>query len=228
MPDKLYEWLEQFQMFMDRGSFGDLLLVVVLGTLGAPLVILVHELGHALAVRARGLPLHGMKVGDETVVTVTAGNFRVELGPLLGKGEVGGYVLYDGRAATPLDALGDRAGRPGGEPSSRRALAFDAPRTSHISATTCSPISRATQRGPLRGGGALGGDRRRPLAHRRGLVVDDVVDLARRPAPDGRLVNVLSVDVADGAVQRVHSILNPDKLGHLGPLSDVALRPVVR
>jgi hypothetical protein len=105
MPDKLYEWLEQFQMFMDRGSFGDLLLVVVLGTLGAPLVILVHELGHALAVRARGLPLHGMKVGDETVVTVTAGNFRVELGPLLGKGEVGGYVLYDGRAATPLDAL---------------------------------------------------------------------------------------------------------------------------
>ena len=50
----------------------------------------------------------------------------------------------------------------------------------------------------------------------------------RAIAPDGRLVNVLSIDVADGAVQRIHSMLNPDKLGHLGPLSDVALRPAVR
>ena len=50
----------------------------------------------------------------------------------------------------------------------------------------------------------------------------------RALAPDGRLVNVLSLDVADGAVQRIHSMLNPDKLGHLGPISDVALRPVVR
>ena len=47
----------------------------------------------------------------------------------------------------------------------------------------------------------------------------------RAIAPDGGLVNVLSIDVADGAVQRIHSMLNPDKLGHLGPLSDVALRP---
>jgi RNA polymerase sigma-70 factor (ECF subfamily) len=44
--------------------------------------------------------------------------------------------------------------------------------------------------------------------------------------PDGRLVNVLSIDVADGVVQRIHSMLNPDKLGHLGPISDLGLRPV--
>ena len=50
----------------------------------------------------------------------------------------------------------------------------------------------------------------------------------RAIAPDGGLVNVLSIDVDDGAVQRIHSMLNPDKLGHLGPLSDVALRPAVR
>ena len=50
----------------------------------------------------------------------------------------------------------------------------------------------------------------------------------RAIAPDGGLVNVLSIDVADGAVQRIHSMLNPDKLGHLGPLSDAALRPSVR
>ncbi len=43
-------------------------------------------------------------------------------------------------------------------------------------------------------------------------------------APDGRLVNVLGIDVADGRVVRLHSVLNPDKLGHLGPLSDLGLR----
>ena len=37
----------------------------------------------------------------------------------------------------------------------------------------------------------------------------------------GRLVNVLSLDIADGAVQMVRSVINPDKLRHLGPLADV-------
>jgi len=45
-------------------------------------------------------------------------------------------------------------------------------------------------------------------------------------APDGRLVNVASIDVAGGAVQRLLSIVNPDKLAHLGPTSELALRPV--
>jgi RNA polymerase sigma-70 factor (ECF subfamily) len=44
-------------------------------------------------------------------------------------------------------------------------------------------------------------------------------------APDGRLVNVVGMDVEGGVITRVHSMLNPDKLGHLGPLSDIALRP---
>jgi RNA polymerase sigma-70 factor (ECF subfamily) len=42
---------------------------------------------------------------------------------------------------------------------------------------------------------------------------------------DGRLVNVVGLDVVGGRIARVHSMLNPDKLGHLGPVSDVALRP---
>jgi RNA polymerase sigma-70 factor (ECF subfamily) len=37
----------------------------------------------------------------------------------------------------------------------------------------------------------------------------------------GRLVNVLVLDIADGVVQTVRSVINPDKLGHLGPLADV-------
>jgi RNA polymerase sigma-70 factor, ECF subfamily len=38
---------------------------------------------------------------------------------------------------------------------------------------------------------------------------------------DGRIVNVCVLDVADGAVQAVRSVVNPDKLRHLGPVADV-------
>jgi RNA polymerase sigma-70 factor (ECF subfamily) len=41
---------------------------------------------------------------------------------------------------------------------------------------------------------------------------------------EGRVVNVFVLDIADGLVQTVRSIVNPDKLHHLGPVSDVALR----
>ena len=34
----------------------------------------------------------------------------------------------------------------------------------------------------------------------------------------------LSLDIADGAVQAVRSVINPDKLAHLGPLSPVGRR----
>jgi RNA polymerase sigma-70 factor (ECF subfamily) len=39
---------------------------------------------------------------------------------------------------------------------------------------------------------------------------------------EGRVVNVFSLDIADGMVQTIRSVVNPDKLGHLGPVSDVA------
>jgi RNA polymerase sigma-70 factor (ECF subfamily) len=37
----------------------------------------------------------------------------------------------------------------------------------------------------------------------------------------GRLVNVVTLDIAEGLVQAVRSIINPEKLRHLGPLADV-------
>ena len=43
--------------------------------------------------------------------------------------------------------------------------------------------------------------------------------------PDGRLVYVISLDIADGQVQTVRSILNPDKLRHLGQLTDWSWLP---
>ena len=44
---------------------------------------------------------------------------------------------------------------------------------------------------------------------------------ARVLAPDGALINVVAVDVLDGQVQAIRSVVNPEKLGHLGPLADV-------
>jgi RNA polymerase sigma-70 factor (TIGR02957 family) len=42
---------------------------------------------------------------------------------------------------------------------------------------------------------------------------------------DGRVVNVFALDIADGMVQAIRSVVNPDKLAHLGRVSDVARLP---
>ncbi len=42
---------------------------------------------------------------------------------------------------------------------------------------------------------------------------------------EGRVVSVIELDVADGVVQAIRSVANPDKLGHIGPVSDVARLP---
>ena len=45
---------------------------------------------------------------------------------------------------------------------------------------------------------------------------------ARFLTPDGELLNVIAFDVLDGEVQAVRSVVNPEKLGHLGrPLADI-------
>lgn len=38
--------------------------------------------------------------------------------------------------------------------------------------------------------------------------------------PDGKLIGVMSLDIADGKVQAIRSIVNPEKLDHLGPVAD--------
>ena len=43
---------------------------------------------------------------------------------------------------------------------------------------------------------------------------------------EGRLIGVMILDVAEGQIQGVSSIVNPDKLGHLGPVAD--LRALLR
>jgi RNA polymerase sigma-70 factor (TIGR02957 family) len=41
---------------------------------------------------------------------------------------------------------------------------------------------------------------------------------------EGRLINVIAVEVRAGQIQSVNSIVNPDKLRHLGPVSDLPAR----
>jgi RNA polymerase sigma-70 factor (ECF subfamily) len=42
---------------------------------------------------------------------------------------------------------------------------------------------------------------------------------------EGRVVSVVALDVADGVVQAIRAVVNPDKLGHIGTVSDVARLP---
>jgi RNA polymerase sigma-70 factor (ECF subfamily) len=39
--------------------------------------------------------------------------------------------------------------------------------------------------------------------------------------PEGRVIGVMSIEIGGGRIQAVRSVVNPDKLGHLGPLADV-------
>jgi RNA polymerase sigma-70 factor (ECF subfamily) len=37
---------------------------------------------------------------------------------------------------------------------------------------------------------------------------------------DGKVLNTWTLDVLDGRIQAIRTVLNPDKLGHLGPVAD--------
>jgi RNA polymerase sigma-70 factor (ECF subfamily) len=40
-------------------------------------------------------------------------------------------------------------------------------------------------------------------------------------AGEGTLLGVMALDIADGQIQAVRSIVNPDKLAHVGPVADL-------
>lgn len=37
---------------------------------------------------------------------------------------------------------------------------------------------------------------------------------------DGKVLNTLALDILDGQIQTIRSVINPDKLGHVGPVAD--------
>lgn len=105
MADWFYDALESFQAFMDKGSLADVAVMLGISAIGTLLVVAVHECGHALAALLTGSCVRELRVGDSDDVTVTAGAFRLRLGRLRGDGDVGGYVSFDGRSATPRQIL---------------------------------------------------------------------------------------------------------------------------
>ena len=42
-----------------------------------------------------------------------------------------------------------------------------------------------------------------------------------RTSPDGGVVNVIALELEGGSVRSINSIVNPDKLRHLGPVADL-------
>ncbi|MEU6506682.1 RNA polymerase sigma factor SigJ [Streptomyces sp. NPDC046942] len=40
---------------------------------------------------------------------------------------------------------------------------------------------------------------------------------------EGRVASVVELDIADGVIRAIHALTNPDKLAHLGPVSDIGL-----
>jgi RNA polymerase sigma-70 factor (ECF subfamily) len=41
----------------------------------------------------------------------------------------------------------------------------------------------------------------------------------------GRVISVMALEIADGEIRSVHSIVNPEKLGHVGPVADLRRSP---
>jgi RNA polymerase sigma-70 factor (ECF subfamily) len=37
---------------------------------------------------------------------------------------------------------------------------------------------------------------------------------------DGKVLSTWALDIPDGQIQTIHSVINPNKLGHLGPVAD--------
>ncbi len=68
---------------------------------------------------------------------------------------------------------------------------------------------------------------------RRGRILDTSLRLAwvnGQPGavmydPEGRVISVVELDVAGGVVLAIRGVVNPDKLRHIGPVSDLARRP---
>ena len=88
-------------------------------------------------------------------------------------------------------------------------------------------MPNGTSRGPAPGEGpdavnAEDPNARRPGSHGElrplmsGVIAHDA---------DGNLFGVLAFDVLDGQVHAIRSVVNPDKLQHLGATSDAFLRP---
>ena len=100
MTDWVYDLVEAFVALMDRMTLVDGLVLLVAGTIVVPLGVLIQEAGHAIAALALRRRVAELTVGDDDpVLTMRVGRFRLHLGATTGRGDVAGFVRYDGLPA---------------------------------------------------------------------------------------------------------------------------------
>jgi hypothetical protein len=93
VADWAYEVVEAFVAFMDRMTLVDGLVGLVAGAIVGPLVVLIHEAGHAIAALALRRDAAELTVGDDDpILTLRVGRFRLHLGAITGRGDVAGLV----------------------------------------------------------------------------------------------------------------------------------------
>ncbi len=114
----------------------------------------------------------------------------------LGEGDIEGLREL---LAADVGMVGDGGGDGGKAPALARGV-FGARKVARLLATAVPLV--------LRTGAALD---RREVNGRPGAVFRD---------RDGGVLTALTLDVLDGQVQAIHSVVNPDKLGRLGPVAD--------
>jgi hypothetical protein len=104
--DWVYDLLEAFAVFMDRMTLVDALVLMAAGTIVVPLVVLIHEAGHAIAALALRRDVAELTVGDDDpILTMRVGQVRLRLGKITGRGDVAGFVRYDGLGADARSTL---------------------------------------------------------------------------------------------------------------------------
>jgi membrane-associated protease RseP (regulator of RpoE activity) len=106
MGDRILDLLASIAAYLDQASALEITIVVSTFTvIGLPLLALAHELGHAIAVRLRGLPLETIVVGDADDLIVRAGALTMRFGRMTEDDGPGGFVRYDATYASARDII---------------------------------------------------------------------------------------------------------------------------
>ena len=106
MGDSILGVLASIAASLDRASGMQVALVAaIVCVIGLPLLTLIHELGHAIAVRLRGLPLESLVVGDADDLILRVGGVILRFGRMLDDDTNAGFVRYDAADASPADHI---------------------------------------------------------------------------------------------------------------------------
>jgi membrane-associated protease RseP (regulator of RpoE activity) len=106
MGDSILDVLASIAPSLDQASGVQIAFVAaIVCVIGLPLLTLIHELGHAIAVRLRGLPLESLVVGDADDLILRIGGVTLRFGRMLDGDADAGFVRYDAAQASPDDRI---------------------------------------------------------------------------------------------------------------------------